>query len=527
MADNFIELPDDSTFPRTAKPREIQEGNEEIVGGIRSLRELLDHVTGRELKELPAEESGLAEVLPFPFLAMVGQLEMKLALLISLINPAIGGVLLVGPRGTGKTTAIRGLVELLPEVPRSLCYYGCMPEDIEAGGIDAVCPACAHKFAQGEPLAAMDKVRLVELPLNAKLDDVLGHSEGSNEGTRYPVFRKGILAQADRNLLHIDEVNLLADEVIDAILDAAAQGVYRIRRGNIADAGPAGGDRCPLDAVCGARIADGAHPAEDRAGAGRRRRQGRGPCGRAQGAGGNAHPRRFRGGHQHGVHHRRALCLRHESAGDRAGNPENRLEGCVHRRTQPRGSLVPPQTGRPALRLQGQTRFQRGQAQIAAGLRPWPEVRSAAESPDRTGEPDQGFRPASRPLSRRRDRPGNRQGGGPEIRQPRPVAAREHGRSRGFRSGRDRRQATGGWRHQQQRTRQRGEGDGRGYRDRVGSGQRHAHTGTDYLGPERGRTDDQLPVRTQFPGTTQEPGPTGCPHHLQAGRDRRRQLRPH
>lgn len=203
----------------------------EAVHTVRSLRELLDNASGKSLGRLQKEDSGFAEILPFPFLAIVGQLEMKLALLITLINPAVGGVLLIGPRGTGKTTAIRGLVDLLPETPRSLCYYGCMPEDVEIGGIDAVCPACAEKFARGEPLAAMDKVRLVELPLNARLDDVVGHVDERTGAIERPIFRKGILAQADHNLLHVDEVNLLSDEVIDAILDAAAQGRYSVRRG--------------------------------------------------------------------------------------------------------------------------------------------------------------------------------------------------------------------------------------------------------------------------------------------------------
>src|SRR4030065_877157 len=161
-------------------------------------------------------------------------MEMKLALLVALINPAVGGVLLMGPRGTGKTTAIRSLVEMLPQVPRSLCFYGCMPEDVETGGIDAVCPACAQKYALGEPLAAMDKVRPVELPLNARLDDVVGHAEERTNTTERLTFRKGILAQADRNLLHVDEVNLLSDDVMDAILDAAAQGRYSVRRGPLA-----------------------------------------------------------------------------------------------------------------------------------------------------------------------------------------------------------------------------------------------------------------------------------------------------
>lgn len=206
----------------------------EMVHAVRSLRELIDIASGKTLSKLPAEDSGLAEVLPFPFLAIVGQLEMKLALLIALINPAVGGVLLIGPRGTGKTTAIRSLVELLPQVPRSLCFYGCMPEDVETGGIDAVCPTCAQKYARGEPLAAMDKVRLVELPLNARLDDVVGQIVERSSSIERPIFHKGILAQADRNLLHVDEVNLLPDEVVDAILDAAAQGRYSVRRGSLA-----------------------------------------------------------------------------------------------------------------------------------------------------------------------------------------------------------------------------------------------------------------------------------------------------
>jgi magnesium chelatase subunit I len=205
---------------------------EGFVPQFRTLRELIDQVTGRAHWQ-PTEEgdAGLAEFLPFPFLALVGQREMKLALLISLVNPSVGGVLLIGPRGTGKTTAVRSLVDLLPETPRSLCYYGCMPDDIEIGGIEAVCPDCARKYAMGEPLYKLDKVHLVELPLNARLDDVVGGMDERLAAQDRLRMRKGILAQADRNLLYVDEVNLLSDEVVDAILDASAQGSYTVRRG--------------------------------------------------------------------------------------------------------------------------------------------------------------------------------------------------------------------------------------------------------------------------------------------------------
>ncbi len=199
---------------------------------IRSLRELIDLVSGKSVKDAsPEGDSGLAEPTPFPFLALVGQPEMKLALLLAMINPGIGGVLLLGTRGTGKTTAVRSLLERLPEVIRSRCFYGCLPEDIETGGMDAVCPDCARRYAEGQPLTITDPVRLVELPLNASLEDVVGGLDERALVHERLRLRRGILAHADQNLLYTDEVNLLSDEIVNAILDAAAQGAYTVRRG--------------------------------------------------------------------------------------------------------------------------------------------------------------------------------------------------------------------------------------------------------------------------------------------------------
>lgn len=201
----------------------------------KSLMQLLEQISGKRISEaVPYEARSLTEPLPFPFLALVGQTEMKTALMLSLINPAISGVLLVGPRGTGKTTAVRSLTDLLPLVQRSTCPYGCLPEDIETGGLDAVCPDCAKKYGEGTPLTFPDPVKLVELPLNAKLEDVVGGLDERAAATHRMQIRRGILAHADHNLLYVDEVNLLADELVDAILDAAAQGIYTVRRGALA-----------------------------------------------------------------------------------------------------------------------------------------------------------------------------------------------------------------------------------------------------------------------------------------------------
>lgn len=210
------------------------QGEPELITKVGSLQELLEKASGvKALLDHEMDDAGRAENIPFPFLALVGQSQMKLALLLSLLNPNLGGVLLIGPRGTGKSTAVRSLVDLLPESRRSLCYYGCLEEDVESGGIDAVCPDCAKKYGQGEPLSKLEKVRLVELPLNATLEDVVGGLDPRAQANARLRLKRGILSWADRNLLYVDEVNLLNDQIVDAILDAASQGQYTLRRGAV------------------------------------------------------------------------------------------------------------------------------------------------------------------------------------------------------------------------------------------------------------------------------------------------------
>jgi magnesium chelatase subunit I len=209
------------------------QGNMAIEKPASQLLRLLEEASpARAVLRAPHRDRGLADAVRFPFLAVVGQAEMKIALILALINPHVGGVLLIGPRGTGKTTAVRGLVELLPIIRRSSCALGCTPEAAEAGGMDAICPQCAHKLGRGEPITAPDPMRLIELPLNARLEDVVG---GINERLALEQqkirLERGILSYADQNLLYVDEVNLLDDAIANAILDAAAQGYYTVRRG--------------------------------------------------------------------------------------------------------------------------------------------------------------------------------------------------------------------------------------------------------------------------------------------------------
>lgn len=202
--------------------------------GIKSLKELIDIVSGKNVIQYDFQhDTGLAEPLFFPFLAIVGQFEMKLALILTIINPNIGGVLLIGPRGTAKTTSVRGLVDILPFVENSTCMYGCTPEDIETNGVEIVCPDCAEKLGNNLPISEFSKVKIIELPLNTHIDNVIGSLEGEYQSDNRKHLKRGILSLADKNILYIDEVNLLQSEIINSILDSSAMGKYSIRKGSI------------------------------------------------------------------------------------------------------------------------------------------------------------------------------------------------------------------------------------------------------------------------------------------------------
>lgn len=173
----------------------------------------------------------------FPFTAIVGQQKMKRALVLNAINPLIGGVLIRGERGTAKSTAVRALAALLPEIDIvSDCPFFCNPKEPER-----YCDMCRERVARGEKLPiARRKVRLVDLPVSATEDRVVGTldiEQAIKLGEKK--FEPGVLAAANRGILYVDEVNLLDDHVVDLLLDSAAMGVNVVEREGISFQHPA------------------------------------------------------------------------------------------------------------------------------------------------------------------------------------------------------------------------------------------------------------------------------------------------
>lgn len=180
----------------------------------------------------------MVDNLIYPLTALVGQDEVKDALILAAVNPRVQGVLLIGGKGTGKTTAVRGLLPLLPVVEHSTCQFGCRPSMALTNPED-LCSDCKEKLSRGESISYRDTQKVVELPLNATLDDVVGGASvrASMEQHRLR-FEPGLLAHAHGNILYIDEINLLDESIVDAILDAAATGRCVVRRGRLAASYP-------------------------------------------------------------------------------------------------------------------------------------------------------------------------------------------------------------------------------------------------------------------------------------------------
>jgi magnesium chelatase subunit I len=174
--------------------------------------------------------------LSFPFSAIVGQEDMKLALIIAAVDPSVGGVLVFGDRGSGKSTAVRALASLLPRMRVVAdCAYGC-----DIGPESNQCAICRDRAGYGPLPAKLAPVPVVDLPLGATEDRVVGALDLERAlSVGEKAFEPGLLAKANRGFLYIDEVNLLEDHLVDLLLDVAASGENVVEREGLSVRHPA------------------------------------------------------------------------------------------------------------------------------------------------------------------------------------------------------------------------------------------------------------------------------------------------
>ena len=172
----------------------------------------------------------------YPFTAILGQDKMKMGLILNIIDPRIGGVLLTGQQGTGKSTAVRSLVEVMPEIEVVKgCAFSCNPK----AELDDLCSDCRKKFESGGFETENRSMRIADVPLGVSEDMVTGSlsiDKVLTEGIRS--LHPGLLAKANRGLLYIDEINLLQDHVVDVLLDSAASGINIVEREGISVSHP-------------------------------------------------------------------------------------------------------------------------------------------------------------------------------------------------------------------------------------------------------------------------------------------------
>ncbi|MHA1293556.1 MAG: ATP-binding protein [Promethearchaeota archaeon] len=172
----------------------------------------------------------------FPFTAILGQDKMKAALILNVIDPRIGGVLLSGHQGTGKSTAVRSLTDVMPKIKYIKgCKFSCDPNS----DFEDLCEDCKKKKEKGEFEIETKKMSLVNLPLGVTEDMVCGSlsiDKVLSEGVK--MLHPGLLAKANRGILYVDEINLLQDHIVDVLLDSAASGVNIIEREGISVSHP-------------------------------------------------------------------------------------------------------------------------------------------------------------------------------------------------------------------------------------------------------------------------------------------------